>query len=48
MAIVEFTVQFDKHVWESMNYSERQRWIDEVRDSINDIAYVSNINAKED
>jgi len=40
---VVFQVEFDQEVWTTMNREKRDRWIDDVTDSINDHARVSGV-----
>ena len=40
---IKFTVEFDSTVWDSLNATEKQGWVDRVADLINDEAYVSEI-----
>lgn len=36
-----FTVEFDSEVWADLTPTERRRWIADVENAINDIAYCS-------
>lgn len=43
--VYRFTVEFDSEAWASLDDSERSRWVSDVLDSINDVAYCSDAEA---
>jgi len=39
---VRYTLEFQQDVWDRMDEQQQAEWLDEVREAVNNIAYVSN------